>query len=321
MAWGRVTVGRRFLSTKGAASGKDVEAVLKVLEANPSVFEEVLKKSSKELQGAMCMPLLDKVHREMQTNWSRMDRNSDGLLSPAELRKWFSAQYGSRFAGAMGDSVAVSSTLAGASAAALDVTEPTRTQLRRAAVQAGVPFIAFGFLDNFIMLMAGNEIEARLGAVMGVSALACAGLGNLISDVAGIKAGGLIESFATKMGLPDPGFTKEQLSLGKVKRVMTFSTAFGIAIGCVLGMCPLLWMDPDDAQLRKIFEEVDINGNGDISLEELEAASRKLGLHTTREELLVLVKKNDIDGDVQIGYEEFKSLAKEWLANIKNGKN
>ena len=41
-----------------------------------------------------------------------------------------------------------------------------------------------------------------VGVAIGISTLAAAGLGNTISDVAGVGLGGVVESMATKMGLP-----------------------------------------------------------------------------------------------------------------------
>lgn len=49
--------------------------------------------------------------------------------------------------------------------------------------------IGFGFADNFIMILAGDVIDNKLGVLFGFSTLAAAGLGNLISDVAGISLG------------------------------------------------------------------------------------------------------------------------------------
>lgn len=66
------------------------------------------------------------------------------------------------------------------------VLRPRAGALTALAVAAGVPFIAFGFTDNFIMLIAGEEIDATFGERLGLSTLAAAGLGNLVSDVAGL---------------------------------------------------------------------------------------------------------------------------------------
>lgn len=71
--------------------------------------------------------------------------------------------------------------------------KPTRRQLGLVAFASGVPFIGFGFCDNAIMLLAGEGIEASLGLVLGITTLAAAGLGNLISDVVGLGLADYIE--------------------------------------------------------------------------------------------------------------------------------
>lgn len=75
---------------------------------------------------------------------------------------------------------------AAAAACAGATAKPTRNQLLLIAFASGIPFIGFGFCDNAIMLLAGEGIESSLGVTLGISTLAAAGLGNLISDVAGL---------------------------------------------------------------------------------------------------------------------------------------
>jgi hypothetical protein len=104
-----------------------------------------------------------------------------------------------------------------------------------------VPFIGFGFIDNFIMIAAGSEIELHLGAAMGLSTMAAAGIGNLISDVAGVGLSGWIEALARRMGLPDPGMSEADRASGAARLTVFASQGSGIAVGCVLGMAPLLF--------------------------------------------------------------------------------
>lgn len=58
---------------------------------------------------------------------------------------------------------------------------------------SAIPFIVFGFLDNSIMLVAGEEIDARLGVNLGITMLASAGLGNTLADVIGVGVSTSIE--------------------------------------------------------------------------------------------------------------------------------
>ena len=91
---------------------------------------------------------------------------------------------------------------------------PSRTQLVRLGIAAGVPFVGFGIADNGIMILAGDYIDGTLGVKFGLSTMAAAGIGNLISDVVGVSMGEVIESFcATRLGLRAPALTEAQLDL------------------------------------------------------------------------------------------------------------
>jgi len=121
--------------------------------------------------------------------------------------------------------------------------KPSNTQLRIAFVHNAVPFIGFGFLDNFVMLIAGDYFEATLGVYFHISVLAAAGLGNTLSDVVGIFFGGYIELVADRMGLPAPKFSAQEADSTHARVARNSGQAFGIVLGCLLGMCPLLFLD------------------------------------------------------------------------------
>ena len=102
--------------------------------------------------------------------------------------------------------------------------------------------------------------------------------------------------------------TTEQLKSSAVKRTTLISSAVGIAVGCLLGMLPLLFMD-DDRELKKIFNEIDIDKSGDISFEELQIAVRSVGLNVNKDELRDAFQTVAIDLDNErITLAEFKRL-------------
>ena len=74
-----------------------------------------------------------------------------------------------------------------------NMTSNTGTRSRRSSGKLGVP--------NAIFSIAGDHIDGSLGVKFGLSTLAAAGIGNLISDVIGLSAGGAIESAAERAGL------------------------------------------------------------------------------------------------------------------------
>ncbi|KAH8272149.1 hypothetical protein KR018_004031, partial [Drosophila ironensis] len=120
---------------------------------------------------------------------------------------------------------------------------PTAGQIYSIFFVNAVPFIAFGFLDNFIMIMAGEYIEFYLGHFVTLSTMAAAGLGNTISDILGITMATYVENGCQILGLKQPKLTPAQFELKSSKRASSFGRIVGITVGCLLGMCPLWFMD------------------------------------------------------------------------------
>jgi len=133
--------------------------------------------------------------------------------------------------------------------ACLTAPMPTRRQFWALHLRSAIPFIGFGFFDNMIMLTVGGAIESTIGVACGLSSLAAAGMGQMVSDASGITLQGLIERFSDKIGLPDPALTLEQMQLAKVKSFMLGSRIFGIVFGCALGMFPLVLMPEKQVSL------------------------------------------------------------------------
>lgn len=108
------------------------------------------------------------------------------------------------------------------------------------ATRAGIAQFIFGFLDNYIMVVAGQQIDNYVQhlPVIGPAidkmpakqrAFYVAGLGNTISDVIGvIVADTLVDNVAAAFGLPDEKVPHHR---GRV----VGGTA-GVLIGCLLGM-------------------------------------------------------------------------------------
>ena len=46
--------------------------------------------------------------------------------------------------------------------------------------------VGFGFMDNIIMIQAGDLIDQHLGVTLGISTLTAAALGNVCSDSSGV---------------------------------------------------------------------------------------------------------------------------------------
>ncbi|XGW30099.1 hypothetical protein V3C99_009259 [Haemonchus contortus] len=121
-------------------------------------------------------------------------------------------------------------------------------QIRALFLVNALPFIGFGFLDNMIMIVAGNYIDQGLGTLLCLSTMAAAGFGNLISDVAGVGLAHYVESVFHKLGVRHPVLTTEQLCSSRARWTTNAARAFGLSIGCIIGMFPLLFFDPDGSE-------------------------------------------------------------------------
>eukprot|EP00200_Dunaliella_tertiolecta_P004349 CAMPEP_0202354142 /NCGR_PEP_ID=MMETSP1126-20121109/9593_1 /ASSEMBLY_ACC=CAM_ASM_000457 /TAXON_ID=3047 /ORGANISM="Dunaliella tertiolecta, Strain CCMP1320" /LENGTH=210 /DNA_ID=CAMNT_0048946575 /DNA_START=304 /DNA_END=936 /DNA_ORIENTATION=- len=119
---------------------------------------------------------------------------------------------------------------------------PSSQALRLCFLSASIPFVAFGFLDNAIMLFAGEEIDHVFGVRLGLSTLASAGLGNTMADIIGVSAASGIEAAVRKLPwLRDaPKLTKQQAQTSSARAAKAFGAAAGVTLGCLIGLLPLL---------------------------------------------------------------------------------
>jgi len=120
--------------------------------------------------------------------------------------------------------------------------KPSIQELKQLAYHNSLPFIGFGFLDNFIMIMAGEYIDITLGAKLGISTMAAAAFGNTISDMMGIGSAWYVESWADRLGAHPPDLTPEQLEMPGSRICANLGRCLGVAFGCLLGMFPLLFI-------------------------------------------------------------------------------
>jgi Ca2+-binding EF-hand superfamily protein len=204
------------------------------------------------------------VPGELRRELSAVDVDQDGTISRREFTRWLVDHGG---AGA----VEAEGTVAAAAVSG--------RQLLLLGVNIAVPMVGFGFVDNVTMIMAGDAIDGSIGTAFGLSMLASAALGNLVSDVAGIGMGDVVEGVAKRLGLPSPRLSPRQMALRSVRVVGGLSGAAGIAVGCLLGMAPLLFMeDSYTRRTRELFRGLDANGDGVLKAAELETVLAGLGV-------------------------------------------
>ncbi|XP_074057754.1 transmembrane protein 65 isoform X2 [Macrotis lagotis] len=132
----------------------------------------------------------------------------------------------------------------------LDAPPPSQAQLRYVFIHNALPFVGFGFLDNAIMIVAGTQIELTIGIILGISTMAAAALGNLVSDLAGLGLAGYVEALASRLGLSIPDLTPKQVDMWQTRVSAHLGKAVGVAIGCILGMFPLLFFRGEEEEKK-----------------------------------------------------------------------
>ncbi|CAJ1329436.1 unnamed protein product [Effrenium voratum] len=116
--------------------------------------------------------------------------------------------------------------------------------------------IGFGLMDNTIMIHAGEFIDEHLGLVLGLSTMASAAAGQVVSDFSGVCFGGTLEAAASKLGLPQPKLTDKQRQMSVVKFMGTAGSAIGVLCGCTLGMINLMFLDLNKVERQKKHAEL-----------------------------------------------------------------
>ncbi|XP_053101581.1 transmembrane protein 65 isoform X2 [Hemicordylus capensis] len=134
----------------------------------------------------------------------------------------------------------------------LEVAPPSTGQLKHVFFHNAIPFVGFGFFDNAIMIAAGTQIELSIGIVFGISTMAAAALGNLVSDLAGLGLAGYVEAMASRLGLSIPDLTPKQADMWQTRLSAHLGKAVGVTIGCLLGMFPLFFFgDEEEKKLEE----------------------------------------------------------------------
>ncbi|KAG5465278.1 hypothetical protein LSCM4_00733 [Leishmania orientalis] len=184
------------------------------------------------------------------------------------------------------------------------------------ALEAGLPFVGFGFLDNATMILAGDMIDGSLGFYLNCSVLASAAMGNVCSGMLGMQLHGLIDQAVQKLNFNTPVLTEEQMKDRRVFLAGHFGGTFGIMLGLILGMLPLLFLDGDTNEKSDyaMFQRWDINNSGFVELPEFEKVLRELGLHQIEVRAKNLIDKYGENN--RVNFEQFSQIK----ADLRDGK-
>ena len=131
----------------------------------------------------------------------------------------------------------------GATGAPPPVPRPSARDLRTIFFFNAVPFVAFGFVDNTVLIHAGDAIDASVGVTFGLSSLAAAAMGQIASDTSGVLFWSTIENAALRLGFAAPRLTPEQNVLRVTRLASTAGKVLGVITGCSLGLVNLLFVD------------------------------------------------------------------------------
>lgn len=134
---------------------------------------------------------------------------------------------------------------------------PTFQQLKMAMLVASLPYFGFGVLDNAIMIMLGEVIDATLCVKFGFSTMMAAALGNTFSDAIGVYSGGMVEDLAQKHGIEAPRMSRAQALMPITKVFLRLGQTLGIIAGCIVGMFPLLFsLDSEILKTEKALDDM-----------------------------------------------------------------
>ncbi|KAK5644694.1 hypothetical protein RI129_005994 [Pyrocoelia pectoralis] len=123
------------------------------------------------------------------------------------------------------------------------VPPPSMNNLINIAIANAIPFIGFGFLDNFFMILFGDQIDFYLGSSFCLSTMAAAALGNTFSDVLGLGSAYYVERLATRIGYTPPKLSPIQMEMPISRHSANIGRVIGVTLGCLLGMFPLMFTD------------------------------------------------------------------------------
>lgn len=289
---------------------------MRLIENDPRILMEVVADLDPEDRrrlvvagGAMEWFGKDSAAHEVE----KADVDKDRAISPKDFDHWFeSALKRKQEEQKKRNELLLNSNSPAAAAAAAPVTSGSKIPLSALvliAVEAGLPFVGFGFLDNATMILAGDAIDSTLGFYLNCSVLASAAMGNVCSGILGMQVHGLIDKAVQKLNFNTPVLTEEMMRDRRVFFAGHIGGTVGIMIGLLLGMLPLLFLGRSDANEKAdyaMFQRWDKNGSGYIDQPEFAQVLAELGLCNTDEKAKMLIERYGSDN--RVSFEQFSRL-------------
>lgn len=292
-------------SASTAATPEDISNIVEKLESDPELLRMVMDEMKPEARrklivagGAMEWFGREKVAFEV----SEADYDKDRVISPKDFDRWFDSAL-KRHQAKKGDTPA---------AAAPGLPVPFFA-LVLIAVEAGLPFVGFGFLDNATMILAGDAIDRTLGMYLHCSVMASAAMGNVVSGCMGMQVHGFIEKLVMRFNLPVPPLSEDQRRSQRVFLAGHLGGTLGIFIGLSLGMMPLLFISHDEEKAeQKIFDSLDKNHDGTVTISEImKALTNVVGVDHVDQTVVEGVVKFYSGGASNLTFEQFQAIYKD----------
>ena len=119
----------------------------------------------------------------------------------------------------------------------------TPQQIQSVFLSATIPMIGFGFMDNFVMITAGNAIDNSIGVQMGLATMTAAAIGQVVSDVSGVMFG---DTLSRVFKISSAQLTETQRKFAVVRRLRLAGAVLGVITGCTLGATALYFVPDRD---------------------------------------------------------------------------
>jgi len=294
----------------GPNSRADMAALVAAMENDPELIKSVVNNMPPEARRRLVVTGAayewfgaDSVASEMK----KADANMDRDICPKDFDKWFEEALRRKTATA--DTAEASATPGSCSATSSSFPDgkiPFRA-LALVALEAGLPFVGFGFLDNATMILAGDAIDRSVGFYLNCSVMASAAMGNIVSGCMGMQVHGFVEKLIQKCNLPVPHLTDDERRSQPVFIAGHVGGTLGIALGLTIGLIPLYFIaDEDEKNEHKAFHQLDLNHDGTISHKELMTALIDLGIPLPEEAARAVTKKFGTDD--RLSFDQFREL-------------
>uniref|UniRef100_A0AC35GDA0 Uncharacterized protein n=1 Tax=Panagrolaimus sp. PS1159 TaxID=55785 RepID=A0AC35GDA0_9BILA len=166
-----------------------------------------------------------------------------------------------------------------------------------------IPFTGYGFFDNSLMIFFGSSFDRTIGLYVGISIMAAAALGNIVSNLFGIGLVVYVEKFLLRyFNLRSPVLSIKQSNHWSVSFVSNLGKICGLLFGCTLGMFPLLFYDSPERPPPPRCIEADEN---DAETTELELKEHDFSAKIDHLDNVAKTLNSDL-------FKEYEQFRKDW---------